>query len=198
MVADFQAATLKLNLLQMQQLLFDYSADAFNETLVIKPDYDFGNNNLGVYYARKSGEKNLALAEKYFRGALNSNQRYADAYNNLGIILARQGDEFAGKGQLAEAEKKLDDAIDCHKLGLRVRNDRASDHNNLCRVYMRRHDLYAKTGRADKAKEDLDLAIQENESSLLCDPNFPGAVLSRYEINLGQKDYPQAARLVAG
>ena len=50
-------------------MLFDYSADAFQATIDIKPDYDFGNNNLGVYYARKNKPEDLALAEKYFRGA---------------------------------------------------------------------------------------------------------------------------------
>ena len=73
------------------QLLFDYSAAAFKSAIDIQPDYDFGNNNLGVYYARRGGPGDLNLAEKYFRGALTSNQRYADAYNNLGIVLARQG-----------------------------------------------------------------------------------------------------------
>ena len=51
---DFKAAARKLNVGQKQQLLFDYSADAFQATIDIKPDYDFGNNNLGVYYARKN------------------------------------------------------------------------------------------------------------------------------------------------
>ena len=88
---DFQAAAKKLDRFQQQQLLFDYSADAFQATIDIKPDYDFGNNNLGVYYARKGGPKDLKLAEKYFRGALMSNPRYADAFNNLAIVLARQG-----------------------------------------------------------------------------------------------------------
>ena len=98
----------------------------FKATIDIKPDYDFGNNNLGVYYARKARPEDLTLAEKYFSGALMSNQRYADAYNNLGIILAGQG--------------KFDEAIACHKAGLGVRDDRASDHNNLCRVYMQKDD----------------------------------------------------------
>ena len=115
------------NLREAGEKLLDHSAENFKSSIDIKPDYDFGNNNLGVYYARKSKPEDLKLAEKYFRGALHSNQRYADAFNNLAIVLARQG--------------KLDEAIACHKAGFRVRNDRASDHNNLCRTYMQKHDL---------------------------------------------------------
>ena len=148
----------RLTPVQRQMLLFDYSADAFQETIIIKPDYDFGNNNLGVFYARRGGKEDLKLAEERFRGALMSNQRYADAFNNLAIVLARQG--------------KYDEAIYFHKMGLSVRNDRASDHNNLCRVYMQ--------------KNDLDNALQENNIALQCDPNFLGAWMSRAEILLKQ------------
>jgi protein O-mannosyl-transferase len=166
---DFKAAAKKLNLLQKQQLLFDYSADAFQTTIDIKPDYDFGNNNLGVYYARLNEPEDLRLAEKYFRGALSSNQRYADAFNNLAIILYRQG--------------KYDESIECHKAGLNVRIDRASDHNNLCRVYMARADQEAKNGQAERAKADLDSAMDQNNFALTyCDPIFLGAWLSRSEI----------------
>ena len=68
---NFKAAAKKLNHGQKQQLLFDYSADAFKATIDIKPDYDFGNNNLGVYYARESRPDDLALAEKYFTRRLD-------------------------------------------------------------------------------------------------------------------------------
>jgi len=166
---DFLAAAEKLDHLQKQQLLFDFSADAFKAAIDIKPDYDFGNNNLGVYYARRGGPDDLKLAEKYFRGALTSNQRYADAFNNLAIVLARQ--------------QKYDEAIFFHKLGLGVRNDRASDHNNLCRVYMQ--------------KADLDSAMAENDFALRqCDPNFLGAWMSRAEILIKQGKFDEAAKCV--
>ena len=86
--------------------MFDYSAAAFKAAIDIKPDYDFGNNNLGVYYARRGRPEDLELAEKYFRAAVTSNPRYADAFNNLGIVLARQG--------------KFDEAIASHKAGLEI------------------------------------------------------------------------------
>ncbi len=99
---------------------------------------------------------------------MRSNPRYADAYNNLAIVLARQG--------------KYDEAILSHKAGLQVRDDRSSDHNNLCRVYMQ--------------KGDLDAALNENSVALRCDPNFLGAWMSREEICIKQKDLEQAAKCV--
>ncbi len=138
------------------QKLLDLSAKQFAAAVEIKPDYDFGNNNLGVYYARL-GEKGdlpaLMLAEKYFRFALMANFRYADAYNNLGIVLAKQG--------------KFAEAVKYHLEGLKVQFDRASDHNNLGRVYMQIKEF-------DKAEEQFQLA-------LTFDPNFVGALF-----NLGQ------------
>lgn len=165
---NFKAAARKLNPTQKQQLLFDYSAENFKATIEIKPDYDFGNNNLGVYYARRDGPEDLKLAEKYFSDALVSNRRYADAYNNLGIVLARQG--------------KFDDAIRSHKAGLEVRYDRASDHSNLCRVHMQ--------------KDDLDNAMNQNTIALQCDPNFLGAWMSRAEIHIKQKNLEEAVKCV--
>jgi protein O-mannosyl-transferase len=162
---------------------FDHSADAFRAAIDIKPDYDFGNNNLGVYYARRGKPEDLKLAEKYFRGALVSNQRYADAYNNLAIVLSRQG--------------KYDEAIDMHKRGLSVRIDRASDHNNLCRVYMARADLETKNKESDRANADLESALEENEFALKrCDPNFLGAWLSLVEIKIKRNDYKEAGKCV--
>jgi len=166
---SFKTAAKKLDRAQMQQLLFDYSAENFKATIDIKPDYDFGNNNLGVYYARRDGPEDLKLAEKYFSDALKSNRRYADAYNNLGIVLARQ--------------RKFDEAILCHKAGLEVRYDRASDHNNLCRVYMQKGDL-------DNAMEQNTIALQQ------CDPNFLGAWMSRAEIHIKQKNLEEAVKCV--
>ena len=165
---DFKAAAKRLNQAQKQQLLFDYSADAFQAAIEIQPDYDFGNNNLGVYYARRGGPEDVKLAEKYFRGALISNPRYADAFNNLGIILARQG--------------KLDEAIASHKAGLKLRNDRGSDHNNLCRAYLQ--------------KGDLDSALKENAISLQCDRNFLGAWMTQAEIRVKQKNLDEAGKCV--
>jgi len=166
---DFKAAAKKLDPSQKQQLLFDYSADAFQATIDIKPNYDYGNNNLGVYYARKSAAEDLALAEKFFRGALMSNGRYHDAFNNLAIILRRQG--------------KLDESIAFSKAGLGVRYDKASDHNNLCVTYMQ--------------KDDLENAMKENTIALeQCDPNFLPAWMSRAEIHLKQKNLDEAVKCI--
>ena len=189
---EFKTAARQLDLLHKQALLFDYSADAFQSAIVIKPDYDFGNNNLGVFDARRGKPKDIELAEARFKGALMSNQRDADAFNNLAIVLARQGAELAARGKLAEALEKYDEAIRCHLAGLHVRDDRASDHNNLCRVYMQKHDIERKIGQGENAERDLSLAEEQNRISLLCDQNFLGAWMSRVEICLKQAKLDEA------
>jgi protein O-mannosyl-transferase len=182
---------------------FDRSAAAFAATLAIKPDYDFGNNNLGVYFARVGKSHDAKAAEKFFRQAINVNQRYADAYNNLGIVLAEQGAELARQGKFAEAIVKLEDSARQHMNGLQVRPDRASDHNNLCRVFLQMTQVHK--GAAEKARtahesskaeeerklqaEALKNAMRENEVALQCDRNFVGAFLSRIEI-LGEQNKP--------
>jgi tetratricopeptide (TPR) repeat protein len=195
-IEDFKAATKKLDRAHKVQLLFDYSAAAFKAAIDIQPDYDFGNNNLGVYYARRGGPGDAKLAEKYFRGALTSNPRYADADNNLAIMLARQGTDLAGKGDFPGAMLKFDESIFVHKKGLEVRNGRASDHNNLCRVYMQKYDLDTKQGNLSSATGALDNALKENEISLQCDPNSLGAWMSRAEIRVKQKNLDEAAKCV--
>jgi tetratricopeptide (TPR) repeat protein len=151
---------------QAAQDKFDHSAEEFKKSIEIKPDYDFGHNNLGVYYAREGRSRNLGLAGTYFRQALRVNPRYADAFNNLALVLSEEG--------------KLDEAIACHLAGLQVHNDRASDHNNLCRVYMK--------------KGDLENAMMQNTISLQCDPNFLGAWRCRAEIYIQQNNFDEALK----
>ena len=179
---SYREAVKKLDRGHKAELLFDYSADNFKASIDIKPDYDFGNNNLGVYYAHPGPSQDLAKAEKYFKGALMSNQRYADAYNNLGIVLAGQG--------------KLEEAEWCHLQGLKIFNHRASDHNNLCRVYMKMYDRETKNNDANKAKTDLEKALEQNLISEQCDPNFLPAWISGTEIYIKQGNLDEAEKCV--
>ena len=103
----------------LAQILFDHSAAAFAATLAIKADYDFGNNNLGVYYARLGKSHDPVQAERFFRKAISVNSRYADAFNNLGIVLAEQGRDLAKQGRYDEALVKLEDSARQHAKGLR-------------------------------------------------------------------------------
>ncbi len=168
-VEHFRAAARKLERTQKAQLLFDYSAAAFKSAIDIRSDYDFANSNLGVYYARRASHgTTLKLAEKYFRVAVKSNPRYADAWNNLGIVLAQQGE--------------FDEAIGAHKTGLAMRGDRAMDRNNLCRAYMQ--------------KGDLNNALKENTLALKCDPHFPWAWASRAEIYCRLNNLNEAVKCV--
>ncbi len=182
--------------MNLAQRLFDHSAAAFAATLAIKPDYDFGNNNLGVYYARGGKSHDPVAAERFFRKAISVNGRYADAFNNLGIVLAEQGRELHAKGQLDKALAKLEDAARQHLSGLNVRFDRASDHNNLCGVFLEMAKIHK--AAAEKAQKDRDsakaaaesqlqaqaltAAMQQDDVALQCDPNFVGAWQTRIEI----------------
>jgi tetratricopeptide (TPR) repeat protein len=185
---------------------FDRSAAAFAATLAIKPDYDFGNNNLGVYFARPGKAHDAQAAEKYFRKAITVNVRYADAFNNLGIVLAEQGQALKEQKKYDEALVKLDDASRQHSAGLRVRYDRASDHNNLCRVlltmalvYKEEAEKAQKEGNTAKAAEanrlaaaKLDEAMKEVQVALDCDRNFIGAYQTKAEILVAQNKPEEA------
>ena len=150
-------------------MLYDYSAVYFKRATEIEPDYDFGHNNLGVYYARRDKPGDMERAEKCFRAALRVNPNYPDAFNNLAIVLTKQG--------------KLDEAIVAHKAGISRRvSERASDHNNLCRVYMQ--------------KGDFDNALAEDSIALKCDRNFLPAWTSRVEIYLKQENLAEATKCV--
>ncbi len=193
-VEDFRAATRKLDRTHKMQLLYDYSAAAFKAAIDIEPDYDFGNNNLGVYYARRGGPEDMQLAEKYFRSTLIINQRYADAYNNLGIVLRMQATALRQKAKLEEAVQKVNESILTHKKGLKIRNDKASDHNNLCGAYLEKY--YLDAGVNEKKKSDLDDAMNENTIALQCDPNFLEAWNSRSQIFARQDNLDEAADCV--
>ena len=179
---NFQAAVKKLDRGQKRELLFDYSAENFKASIDIKPDYDFGNNNLGVYYAHPSPTRDIVKAEQYFKQALRSNGRYADAYNNLGIVLAEQG--------------KLDEAILCHLAELKIFDHRASDHNNLSRAYLLRHDFFMQKNEAAKAKDDLDSAFNQFLLALHCDPNFLAAWMTGAEIYVKQGKFDEAVKCI--
>jgi tetratricopeptide (TPR) repeat protein len=178
------------------QEAFDRSAAAFAATLAIKPDYDFGNNNLGVYFARPGKSHDAVAAENYFRKAITVNQRYADAFNNLGIVLAEQGAALRAEHKFDEALGKLEDAARQHANGLAVRYDRASDHNNLCGVFLQMGQVHKDiadkaeaAGNTSKAAAERKLqdralaaALKEDDTALECDRNFTGAWWRRFDI----------------
>ncbi len=99
--------------------LRELAREAFQESLKINHDYDFGNNNLGVCYADARED---AKAIACFERAVEIKPAYADAHSNLCSILARQGrfEEAAKHGELA----------------IQIRADnRATDHILLGQAY---------------------------------------------------------------
>ena len=112
---------------------------------------------------------------------MTSNQRYADAYNNLGIILEREGEQFAHDGKFDESERKFNDSIALHIQGLKVMGDRASDRNNLSRVYLHRRDLYLKKRPAPARPRPISTApSRKNKASLDLDHNFLSSWMTKY------------------
>ena len=95
-------------------------------------------------------------------------------------------------------EGKFDEAIVCHREGLKIVDQRASDKTNLSRAYLKRRDLELQQGETDKAKADLDDALEELLVAQRCDPNFLPAWLTWTEIYIKQKNVDAAATCVQG
>ena len=75
--------------LRKRDLLRKEAMEQFKKTVEINPMYDFGNNNLGVSYARL---KKNQEAKRLFLQAVYINPDYADAHNNLCVIFSEEHD----------------------------------------------------------------------------------------------------------
>ena len=75
--------------------LQDKAAEQFQESLRINPHYDFGNNNLAVWYAERADYDH---AREYFLRALQAKPAYPDALSNLCSISMRPGHEQLCRG----------------------------------------------------------------------------------------------------
>ena len=160
--------------------LADLSAENFKDTLKIKPNYDFGNNNLGVYYANKNDLDNAAL---YFERALQCNDRYADVYNNLGVLYRIQADRLRENGEVDKANEKLKLSLARHISGLNVRQDKASDYNNVSQTLN-------ELGQTDKA-------IEMAKQALVIDPSFVAAHIALTEYLLKDNRVAEADQHLA-
>jgi protein O-mannosyl-transferase len=133
---------------------FHAARDEFEKSIAIKPDYDFGNNNLAVCYAR---ENRYAEAEVLLRKALQVNGRYADAYNNMGVVCSNQ--------------KRYAEAVKYHQAGMQIRPDRSSDHCNLGRAYEQLADTQ-RTSEPGACMENWKLAAEQYFIALQIDPSY--------------------------
>ncbi len=97
------------------------------------------HNMLGLFLGRKGADSNDVLAE--FRQALSLRPDYGEAHNNMGLVLAQNGDDQKATAEFREA--------------VRIRPDYADAHANLGSVLM---------------LIDVDEAIAELEKATSLDP----------------------------
>jgi tetratricopeptide (TPR) repeat protein len=122
---------------EQRDKLWHSAEDQFKASIEINPDYDFGNNNLGVIYARF---RDIPNAMKYFIQAVHINKDYADAHNNLCSLYAGQNKfneaVFHGEravaispekapshvnlGMALEGQKRLQDAANQYNLAIQL------------------------------------------------------------------------------
>ncbi len=124
-----EEAKLQAEMIRLREL----AREAFQESLKINHDYDFGNNNLGVCYAdAREDAKAIACFEK----AVKIKPAYADAHSNLCSILGRQAERTAHDGDEATATKRFAEAARHGELAIQIRADnRATDHILLGQAY---------------------------------------------------------------
>jgi tetratricopeptide (TPR) repeat protein len=80
-------------------------------------------------------DKQFAEAENYFRRALNRNENFAEAHNNLAYTLRKQG------------AKHYDEALRHYNRAIEINSD-------LSEPYMYRGVLYVQMGETDMARKD--------------------------------------------
>ncbi len=118
--------------------LQDMAADAFKKALKINPTYDFGNNNLAVWYAERNDQEN---AIKYFTRALQAKPAYPDALSNLCTIFLRP------------EQKKYAQAVALGERAVALLPEKLEYRLNLGRAYEGVH-------RPDDAAQQYSAAVQ--------------------------------------
>jgi tetratricopeptide (TPR) repeat protein len=157
----------------LQNKLLDAAAVQFRAAIQIKPDYDFGNNNLGVIYAYQN---KLEDADLCFRRALAANPEYADVCHNLAQLRARQ----AGRaGKDPELQKRLlKEALGLAQRSVQLRPDRVPHVYTLALIY--------------RTLGDLDQAAEVLRQVLRADPAFGAAYFDLGQIDKAQNHADEA------
>ena len=118
---------------------WDGAISALRDATSKGPDLPETHVLLGLLLGRKSADSNEVLAE--FRQALLLRPNYAEAHNNIGLVLAQNGDDEKATAEFREA--------------VRIRPDYADAHANLGAVLM---------------LSDVEEAIGELEKAVSLDP----------------------------
>ncbi len=142
--------------------LWGKAAEQFEASIRINPHYDFGNNNLGVVYARfadkalsenhpEEAKRLTAQALHLFSEAVAINPKYADAHNNLCVLFGQ--------------EKRFAEAAFHGEVATKIRADyHASDYVNL--------------GHAYEGMKRWDDSARHNRNAIQADPAFAEAYFS--------------------
>ena len=109
-------------------------------------------------------------AERFFRKAITVNSRYADAFNNLGIVLAEQGRDLERQGRFDEALAKLEIRPGSTPTASTCGPDRASDHNNLCGALLEMGRVHK--AAAEKARDERTIKAARPNRRANCRPRI--------------------------
>lgn len=118
----------------------DGAADLYQQVLEVRPGDKFANYNLGVI---EQGQRRLALAEGYYRAAVDTDPRFTPALFNLAIVRSAAG--------------ATQEAIDLYQRVIEVKPDYAAAHFNLGL-------LYSGAGKEQLAEASINQALELDPS----------------------------------
>ena len=126
---------------------FEEAEEAGQRALELDPKSPMVHNTLGLMFSslanrqrdRSARQQKLDQAVRHFQQALRIHPNYAQAHNNLGIVLDDQG--------------KADEAIEQYRQALRIKPNYAQAHNNLGTAL-------DEQGKSDEAVEHYEEALR--------------------------------------
>jgi len=148
---------------------------AWNQALVLSPDNDKANNNVGLLL---TGAGRFEEAIPHFEKTLKVNPEYPAAHSNLGVALAGTG--------------KLEAAIAEFQKALAVDPDSAEAQGNLARALARKGQTHLTQGRELARKGSFADAIVQFHQALEATPDSP-EVHNGLGVALAQTGRPEEA-----
>ena len=198
---------------QLQSLIDLYNQGEFQkiltQSLQLRGKFPTSVNLLNLSAASHAGLKQYSEAIKNYTHAIKLKPDFADAYNNMGNSLEKQGDldgaiksyeqalkikpnyaeAYLNIGNTLEAKGELDAAIDRFKRAIKIRPNYAEAHNNIGMILARQN--------------DVDGAINSYKQAIRLKPDFTAAYNnlgniqkeSKGDINGAIETYRKAAKI---
>ncbi len=154
-------------------------------------------NALGLTYMALG---DLKKAEEYFREAIELRDDYSEAYNNLGLLLSREG---RSEDAIKAYEKAVENLL--YQTPERAYNNMGIEYEKLGRLeeaknaYLRAISLspqfpapYYNLGRLYSRQGRLDRAVEYLEKAVSLNPGFVSAYYQLGEVYLERKEYDKA------